>query len=35
VREGDPAAIIFGLWTNYEIFLMSRIREGHAHGLRT
>jgi RND superfamily putative drug exporter len=28
-------AILFGLSTDYEVFLMSRIREEHVHGLRT
>jgi RND superfamily putative drug exporter len=28
-------AILFGLATDYEVFLMSRIREEHVHGLRT
>jgi RND superfamily putative drug exporter len=28
-------AILFGLSTDYEVFLMSRIREEHIHGLRT
>jgi RND superfamily putative drug exporter len=27
-------AILFGLSTDYEVFLMSRIREEHVHGLR-
>jgi RND superfamily putative drug exporter len=28
-------AILFGLSTDYEVFLMSRIREEHVHGLKT
>jgi putative drug exporter of the RND superfamily len=28
-------AILFGLSTDYEVFLMSRIREEHVHGLNT
>ena len=28
-------AILFGLSTDYQVFLMSRIREEHVHGLRT
>jgi RND superfamily putative drug exporter len=28
-------AILFGLSMDYEVFLMSRIREEHVHGLRT
>jgi putative drug exporter of the RND superfamily len=28
-------AILFGLSTDYEVFLMSRIREEHVHGLQT
>ncbi len=28
-------AILFGLATDYEVFLMSRIREEHVHGLKT
>jgi hypothetical protein len=28
-------AIVFGLSMDYEVFLMSRIREEHVHGLRT
>jgi RND superfamily putative drug exporter len=28
-------AILFGLATDYEVFLMSRIREEHVHGMRT
>ena len=28
-------AILFGLSTDYQVFLMSRIREEHVHGLKT
>ena len=28
-------AILFGLFMDYMVFLMSRIREEHVHGLRT
>ena len=28
-------AILFGLATDYEVFLMSRIREEHVHGMKT